>query len=222
MISPEDAEAGGGVTRRTLLAGSAASVAMVSTPVLAGETRHMNAAKPIPKMPVTLVVNGESHRLALDPRVTLLDALREHLDLTGTKKGCDHGQCGACTVIVDGRRINSCLTLAVMHDGESVTTIEGLGTPDISIRCRPPSSSMTASNAAIARPARSAPRSAMLDEIRPGIRAMPPTTLTRSPSYGRRDPRADERQPLPLRRLSQYRRRDHAKCRESRHEGLHL
>jgi len=81
-------------------------------------------------MPVRLTVNGEHHALALDPRTTLLDALREHLHLTGTKKGCDHGQCGACTVIVDGRRINSCLTLAVMHDGDTVTTIEGLGTPD--------------------------------------------------------------------------------------------
>jgi xanthine dehydrogenase YagT iron-sulfur-binding subunit len=81
-------------------------------------------------MNVALTVNGSSRRLALDPRTTLLDALREHLQLTGTKKGCDHGQCGACTVIVGGRRINSCLTLAVMHEGESVTTIEGLGTPD--------------------------------------------------------------------------------------------
>jgi len=75
---------------------------------------------------MTLRVNGESRRLTVDPRVTLLDALREHLGLTGTKKGCDAGACGACTVLVDGRRINSCLTLAVMHDGASVTTIEGL------------------------------------------------------------------------------------------------
>jgi len=79
--------------------------------------------------PVELTVNGREVHLQLDPRTTLLDALREHLHLTGTKKGCDHGQCGACTVIVEGRRINSCLTLAVMHDGEKVTTIEGLGTP---------------------------------------------------------------------------------------------
>lgn len=80
--------------------------------------------------PVELTVNGREVHLQIDPRTTLLDALREHLHLTGTKKGCDHGQCGACTVIVEGRRINSCLTLAVMHDGEEVTTIEGLGTAD--------------------------------------------------------------------------------------------
>lgn len=79
---------------------------------------------------VSIVVNGERRELRLDIRTTLLDALREHLHLTGTKKGCDHGQCGACTVIVEGRRINSCLTLAVMHEGDRVTTIEGLGTPD--------------------------------------------------------------------------------------------
>ena len=79
---------------------------------------------------VEFTVNGREVHLQLDPRTTLLDALREHLHLTGTKKGCDHGQCGACTVIVEGRRINSCLTLAVMHEGESVTTIEGLGTPE--------------------------------------------------------------------------------------------
>ena len=79
---------------------------------------------------VELTVNGREVHLQLDPRTTLLDALREHLHLTGTKKGCDHGQCGACTVIVEGRRINSCLTLAVMHEGDHVTTIEGLGTPD--------------------------------------------------------------------------------------------
>jgi xanthine dehydrogenase YagT iron-sulfur-binding subunit len=80
-------------------------------------------------MAVTLKVNGQAHTLTLDTRTTLLDALREHLRLTGTKKGCDHGQCGACTVILNGRRINSCLTLAVMHQGDSVTTIEGLGRP---------------------------------------------------------------------------------------------
>ena len=82
-----------------------------------------------PSTTVTLRVNGRDATLTIDNRTTLLDALREHLQLNGTKKGCDHGQCGACTVIVDGRRINSCLTLAVMHPGAEVTTIEGLGTP---------------------------------------------------------------------------------------------
>lgn len=78
----------------------------------------------------TLDVNGKQHELTLDSRTTLLDTLREHLHLTGTKKGCDHGQCGACTVLVNDRRINSCLTLAVMHSGDKIKTIEGLGTPD--------------------------------------------------------------------------------------------
>ena len=81
-------------------------------------------------MPVTLRVNGHAHALMLDTRTTLLDALREHLKLTGSKKGCDHGQCGACTVLADGMRINACLALAVMQDGVDITTIEGLGTPD--------------------------------------------------------------------------------------------
>jgi xanthine dehydrogenase YagT iron-sulfur-binding subunit len=78
----------------------------------------------------TITVNGEARPLDLDPRTTLLDALREHLHLTGSKKGCDHGQCGACTVLVNGVRINACLSLAVMHDGDAVTTIEGIGTPE--------------------------------------------------------------------------------------------
>ena len=78
---------------------------------------------------VSFRVNGEVHALELDTRTTLLDALREHLHLTGSKKGCDHGQCGACTVMVDGRRVYSCLTLAVMHEGDEITTIEGLGRP---------------------------------------------------------------------------------------------
>lgn len=83
-----------------------------------------------PVVPVTLTVNGKPERLEVDPRTTLLDALRDRLHLSGTKKGCGLGQCGACTVLVDGRRVVSCLTLAVMNDGASVTTIEGLGTPD--------------------------------------------------------------------------------------------
>src|SRR3954466_14240009 len=79
---------------------------------------------------INLSINGQTHGLQVDPRVSLLDALREHLDLTGSKKGCDHGQCGACTVLVNGRRINSCLSLAVMHEGDEITTIEGLSRGD--------------------------------------------------------------------------------------------
>src|SRR5712671_7812835 len=80
-------------------------------------------------VPLTLRINGSEHRLRLDPRTTLLDCLRENLFLTGTKKGCDHGQCGACTVHVNGMRVNACLTLAVMHEGDDITTIEGIGQP---------------------------------------------------------------------------------------------
>jgi xanthine dehydrogenase YagT iron-sulfur-binding subunit len=81
-------------------------------------------------VPITLRINGKNHQLRIDQRTTLLDCIRETVALTGTKKGCDHGQCGACTVHVNGRRVVSCLTLALMHDGEEITTIEGLGTPD--------------------------------------------------------------------------------------------
>jgi xanthine dehydrogenase YagT iron-sulfur-binding subunit len=79
---------------------------------------------------ITLRINGKDHKLKIDPRTTLLDCIRDSVDLTGTKKGCDHGQCGACTVHVNGRRVNSCLSLALLHDGSEITTIEGLGTPE--------------------------------------------------------------------------------------------
>ncbi|HEY9677962.1 MAG TPA: (2Fe-2S)-binding protein [Drouetiella sp.] len=78
-------------------------------------------------LPVNLTINKKSYSIAVDPRTSLLDCIRENLTITGTKKGCDHGQCGACTVLVNGRRINSCLTLAIMHDGDEITTVEGLG-----------------------------------------------------------------------------------------------
>jgi xanthine dehydrogenase YagT iron-sulfur-binding subunit len=81
-------------------------------------------------VPITLRINGKDHKLSIDPRTTLLDCIRETVTLTGTKKGCDHGQCGACTVHVNGKRVLSCLNLALMHDGHEITTIEGLGTPD--------------------------------------------------------------------------------------------
>jgi len=116
------------INRRELLIAGAATAAATTLPFSANAQATGTSAPSIAKF--TLDVNGKPRELQLDTRTTLLDALRDHLHLFGTKKGCDHGQCGACTVIVDGRRINSCLTLAVMHDGDRITTIEGLGTPD--------------------------------------------------------------------------------------------
>ena len=119
------------LTRRDLLIAGALSVSAAAVPVGAGaeSTPASAGAPPVPGK-VSLTVNGKTHQLELDTRTSLLDALRENLQMTGTKKGCDHGQCGACTVLLDGRRINSCLTLAVMHESAKITTIEGLGTPD--------------------------------------------------------------------------------------------
>ena len=121
-------------TRRKLLKASAAAGGAVAAGPFVSEAEAQSvaqASKPAAgaSMNVLLRVNGAEHQVMIDPRTTLLDTLRERLHLTGTKKGCDQGQCGACTVIVDGRRITSCLTLAVMQQGHEITTIEGLGTP---------------------------------------------------------------------------------------------
>ena len=96
----------------------------------AAEVAGTPGAVNTPTASVQLKINGQAHELTIDPRTTLLDALREHLHLTGSKKGCDHGQCGACTVLVNGRRINSCLSLAIGHEGDEITTIEGLAKGD--------------------------------------------------------------------------------------------
>jgi xanthine dehydrogenase YagT iron-sulfur-binding subunit len=123
------------ISRRGFLnaaAGTAGALAVTGVGQLAAETTSTPPAATFTDgaaVPVTLNVNGVEHTLALEPRVTLLDALREHLGLTGTKKGCNHGECGACTVHLDGRRANACLTLAISTAGKKVTTIEGLGEP---------------------------------------------------------------------------------------------
>jgi xanthine dehydrogenase YagT iron-sulfur-binding subunit len=129
-------------TRREFLltAGGTASAAAIAAwaPALANSAAAQSGSPAVTPdgpsiegaIPITLRINGRDRQLRIDPRTTLLDCLRESVALTGTKKGCDHGQCGACTVHVNGRRVNSCLSLAVMHDREEITTIEGLGTPD--------------------------------------------------------------------------------------------
>jgi xanthine dehydrogenase YagT iron-sulfur-binding subunit len=147
-IHPSEREAQGGtaeqpvsarVSRRSFLSQlGAAGIAATASPALAVAAtptgpvveQVTEAVAPAGTLAVSLKVNGQSHALQLDPRTTLLDCLRENLNLPGTKKGCDHGQCGACTVHVNGQRVNSCLSFAVMHSADEITTIEGIGQPD--------------------------------------------------------------------------------------------
>ena len=128
-------------TRRKFLLTSGSSVAAslvaAYVPASAKNAAEVTGSAPLSAspgiegaMPITLRINGKDHKLNIDPRTTLLDCIRETVALTGTKKGCDHGQCGACTVHVNGKRVLSCLNLALMHDGEEITTVEGLGTPE--------------------------------------------------------------------------------------------
>ena len=124
----------GGDTRRDFLKKTSLAAALSLTPITilkaADQKVDERFAELFEKIPLSLKVNNKAYSLKVEPRVTLLDLLREQLHLTGTKKGCDHGQCGACTVHVDGQRVNSCLSLAVMNEGRSVTTIEGLTNGD--------------------------------------------------------------------------------------------
>ena len=115
------------ISRRAVLLGGGALAG--AGPVRAATRKETHMQDSPTMMEVSFSVNGEARHLRLDTRTSLLDALREHLQLTGSKKGCDHGQCGACTVLVQGRRINACLSLAVMHESDEITTIEGLGQP---------------------------------------------------------------------------------------------
>ena len=137
MTNGQNEAPGWSLSRRTLLQGTAAAGAALATALPAPVEAAAEPAPagppslaPVVMEPVRITVNGQERVLTLDARTTLLDMLREHLRLTGSKKGCDHGQCGACTVLADGQRINACLSLAVMHDGGHVTTIEGLAQGD--------------------------------------------------------------------------------------------
>lgn len=119
--------------RRTFLCTVGSTAAAIMTGCASGPPENRSAVSDRPikdAVPIALRINGKEHRLQIDPRATLLDCIRETVALTGTKKGCDHGQCGACTVHVNGRRVSSCLSLALMHDGQEIRTIEGLGTPE--------------------------------------------------------------------------------------------
>lgn len=149
-----------------------ADAASVLQPSQATEPANVN---------VLLRVNGSEHQLMIDPRTTLLDALRERLHLTGSKKGCDQGQCGACTVIVDGRRITSCLTLAVMQEGHDITTIEGLGTPTNLHPMQEAFIKHDGYQCGFCTPGQICSAVAMLDEVKAGIPSHATADLTRPP-----------------------------------------
>jgi xanthine dehydrogenase YagT iron-sulfur-binding subunit len=171
------------ISRRDLLITGAVAATAAAIPSAGGaQTGGPASASPAPvTSKFSFRVNGHEHELDLDTRTTLLDALREHLHLTGTKKGCDHGQCGACTVIVDGRRINSCLSLAVMHQGAEITTIEGLGNRD---KLHPMQAAFIKHDGyqcGYCTPGQICSAVAMLDEIRQGIPSHVSADLTQRP-----------------------------------------
>ncbi|KPN90121.1 aldehyde dehydrogenase iron-sulfur subunit PaoA [Pseudomonas nunensis] len=169
------------ISRRTfLIVGAVTATAIALPPFICAQASAANLARPV-QAKVSIQVNGEVHAMDLDTLTTLLDALREHLHLSGTKKGCDHGQCGACTVIADGRRINSCLTLAVMHEGSSITTIEGLGNPE---KLHPMQAAFIKHDGyqcGYCTPGQICSAVAMLEEIRQGIPSHVSASLTEPP-----------------------------------------
>ena len=177
-LSRRDVLKAGALSATTAVVPSFAS----AQPSAAAAAASAAAASPAPVLAsVTLNINGRPHTLALDTRTTLLDVLREHLHLTGTKKGCDHGQCGACTIMLDGRRINACLTLAVMHDGAALTTIEGLGTPE---KLHPMQAAFVKHDGyqcGYCTPGQICSAVAVLEEIRQGIPSHVSTSLTEQP-----------------------------------------
>lgn len=153
-------------------------------------------------MKTTLNVNGEDRAIEADPRTTLLDALRHHIGLTGTKKGCDHGQCGACTVIINGRRINSCLTLAAMHDGDTITTVEGLGEPGALSPMQEAFVAHDGFQCGYCTPGQICSATAMLDEVAQGWPSHVSDDLTATPDLS--DAEISERMSGNLCRCSAY------------------
>nr|WP_315526752.1 aldehyde dehydrogenase iron-sulfur subunit PaoA [uncultured Achromobacter sp.] len=169
------------LTRRSLLkAGAVSATAMAAPSVACAQQAAPGDMQPMAAT-VTLRVNGTARELSLDMRTTLLDALRENLQLTGTKKGCDHGQCGACTVLLNGRRVNSCLTLAVMHDGAEITTIEGLGTPTALHALQAAFIKHDGYQCGYCTPGQICSASAMLEEVAQGIPSHVSASLTERP-----------------------------------------
>jgi xanthine dehydrogenase YagT iron-sulfur-binding subunit len=175
--------------RRLLKATAAAGGAVAAAPFIASaeaqaaaESVVATTKRTVPvSMNVLLHVNGSDHQLMLDSRTTLLDALRERLHFTGPKKGCDQGQCGACTVIVDGRRITSCLTLALMQQGHEITTIEGLGTPRNLHPMQAAFVKHDAYQCGFCTPGQICSAVAMLEEVRAGVPSHVTTDLTAAP-----------------------------------------
>src|SRR3954468_17878582 len=169
--------------RRRLLQAGAATGGAAAAGAFAGAEGDAAAPKAasVPSVEVRLHVNGTDHQLMLDPRTSLLDAVRERLHLMGAKKGCDQGQCGACTMIVDGRRIASCLTLAVMQEGHDITTIEGLGTPKSLHPMQAAFVKHDGFQCGFCTPGQICSAVAMLDEVRAGIPSHVTADLTQRP-----------------------------------------
>jgi xanthine dehydrogenase YagT iron-sulfur-binding subunit len=171
--------------RKLLQAGAAAGGAVAAGPLMPAEAAaNAQASAKTPAAPlvnVLLRVNGTEHQVMLDPRTSLLDAVRERLHLTGAKKGCDQGQCGACTMIVDGRRIASCLTLAVMQEGHDITTIEGLGTPKNLHPMQAAFVKHDGFQCGFCTPGQICAAVAMLDEVKRGVPSHVSGDLTRAP-----------------------------------------
>jgi xanthine dehydrogenase YagT iron-sulfur-binding subunit len=180
-------EQGGGKTSRRGFLGQALTAAgtAIAAPTLLNQASTANKATPNSQgeMTVKLTVNGELRTLNIEPRVTLLDALREHLGLVGSKKGCDHGQCGACTVLIDGQRVYSCLTLAVMQEDKQIVTIEGLATGDTLHPVQAAFIENDGFQCGYCTPGQICASVALLEEVKRGCASVVTADLTRPPQF---------------------------------------